>query len=130
MSPPLHRTGYLLPLHHVPKELWRPLLSDSEVCGLHLRLHERRTHVLSFERLRTERLLRGMRFANRVFYDGNPNVGVLLGSLDHPEDWPLTKDAVWGHTDHVYIKSRIPWHEDNDGLQQNASDREEGENVP
>ena len=71
-----------------------------------------------------------MRFANRVFYDGNPNVGVLLGSLDHPEDWPLTKDAVWGQTEHVYIGSKLPWYEVNDGLQQNASDREEDENVP
>ena len=26
-------------------------------------------------------------------YEGNPNVWALVGSLDHPEDWPLTKDA-------------------------------------
>jgi hypothetical protein len=57
-------------------------------------------------------------------YDGSPNVRVLFGSLDHYKDGPLTKDAAWGQTEHVFIKTKVSWYEVNDGLQQNASDRE------
>jgi hypothetical protein len=57
-------------------------------------------------------------------YDGSPNVRVLFGSLDHHKDWPLTKDAAWGQTEHVFIKTKVSWYEVNDGLQQNVSDRE------
>ena len=52
-------------------------------------------------------------------YDGNPDAWILFGSLDHPEDWPLTRDAAWGQTEHVFIKSKVPWYEINDGLPQN-----------
>ena len=49
-------------------------------------------------------------------YEGNPNAWILIGSLDHPEDWPLTKDAPWGRSGHWYIEARVPWYEISDGL--------------
>ena len=27
------------------------------------------------------------------FYAGSPDVWIYVGSLDHPQDWPMTKDA-------------------------------------
>lgn len=51
-------------------------------------------------------------------YEGNPNVWVLVGSLDHPGDWPLTKDARWGQSAHWYIETKVPWYEITDGLPQ------------
>ena len=53
-------------------------------------------------------------------YEGNPNVWVLVGSLDHPGDWPLTKDARWGQSAHWYIETKVPWYEITDGLPQDA----------
>ena len=32
------------------------------------------------------------------FYEGSPNVWVKIGSLDHPDDWPMIKGAPWGHS--------------------------------
>ena len=29
------------------------------------------------------------------FYAGNSTVWIKIGSLDHPEDWPMTPDASW-----------------------------------
>jgi hypothetical protein len=55
-------------------------------------------------------------------YDGNQDVWVLFGSLDHPEDWPLTKDAALGRTEHVGIEAKVPWYEINDGLHQKMSE--------
>ena len=55
------------------------------------------------------------------FYAGNPDVWIYVGSLDHPEDWPMTKDASWGPTDHVYVDEKIPWYEIGDGLPQRTS---------
>ena len=87
---------FLLPLHHVPKNYGGLYQATVKFAGSTFAFEERRTQVLSFERLRTKRVLRGVRFADRVLYDGNQDVWVLFGSLDHPEDWPLTKDAVLG----------------------------------
>lgn len=42
-------------------------------------------------------------------YEGVPLVWVLLGSLDHPEDWPLTAGAKWGEVLHVCIETKVPW---------------------
>jgi hypothetical protein len=53
-------------------------------------------------------------------YEGNPGVWVLVGSLDRPGDWPLTKDASWGQSGHWYVESKVPWHEINDGLPQRS----------
>lgn len=55
------------------------------------------------------------------FYAGNPDVWIYVGSLDHPEDWPMTKDASWGLSEHVYIDEKIPWYEIGDGLPQRTS---------
>ena len=55
------------------------------------------------------------------FYAGNPDVWISIGSLDHPEDWPVTKDASWGPSEHVYVDEKIPWYEIGDGLPQLTS---------
>ena len=55
-------------------------------------------------------------------YDGNPDVWVTVGSLDHPEHWPLTPDADWGPSRHVETDSRVPWHLPADGLPQAPGD--------
>lgn len=55
------------------------------------------------------------------FYAGNPDVWIYVGSLDHPEDWPMTKDASWGISEHVFVDEKIPWYEISDGLPQLTS---------
>lgn len=55
------------------------------------------------------------------FYEGNPDVWIYIGSLDNPEDWPMTEDAAWGPTDHVYVDEKVPWYEVSDGLAQRTS---------
>jgi hypothetical protein len=55
------------------------------------------------------------------FYAGNPDVWIYVGSLDHPEDWPMTKDASWGPTEHVFVDEKIAWCEIDDGLPQLTS---------
>jgi hypothetical protein len=55
------------------------------------------------------------------FYEGNPDVWIYVGSLDHPEDWPMTKDASWGPTEHVYADEKVSWYEIGDGLPQRTS---------
>ena len=47
---------------------------------------------------------------------------MLLGSLDHPEDWPFVPGAVWGSVAHVCVESKIPWYEIADGLPQKTSE--------
>jgi hypothetical protein len=70
---------------------------------------------------------RSSKFARRGFcdscgspliflYEGNPDCYVLLGSLDHPEDWPFTKDAQWGPTVHWFTEKKVAWQEISDGL--------------
>jgi hypothetical protein len=54
-------------------------------------------------------------------FEGNTDVWISVGSLDYPEDWPLTKDASWGQSTHSYIDSKVPWYEINDGLPQRTS---------
>lgn len=51
-------------------------------------------------------------------YESNPDVWVLIGSLDHPEDWPLTRGASWGEVVHTHPDAKIPWHDIDDGLRQ------------
>src|SRR5262245_47619469 len=55
------------------------------------------------------------------FYEGNPQVWINIGSLDNPEDWPMTKDASWGRSAHWYTDTKIPWNEISDGLPQPTS---------
>jgi len=55
------------------------------------------------------------------FYEGNPDVWIKIGSLDHPEDWPMTKDASWGRSIHWHTDTKVPWYEISDGLPQPTS---------
>ena len=51
-------------------------------------------------------------------YDTGVDLWVALGSLDHPEDWPMTPGAAWGASTHVQTATRVPWHAIDDGLPQ------------
>ena len=55
-------------------------------------------------------------------YDGNPDLWVLFGSLDRPNDWPLTRDGDWGSLAHVAIETKVAWYEIADGLPQKSSE--------
>lgn len=44
-----------------------------------------------------------------IFRDGTATHGVMVGTLDHPEDWPPT-------TAHSGMESRIPWDTIHDDL--------------
>jgi hypothetical protein len=55
-------------------------------------------------------------------YEGNPDAWVVIGSLDHPENWPLTKDASWGQIAHVHVDAKVPWYVIHDGLPQRTSE--------
>lgn len=54
-------------------------------------------------------------------YDTAADLWLTLGSLDHPEDWPMTPGAAWGATSHTQATARVPWHEIDDGLPQLAA---------
>jgi hypothetical protein len=54
------------------------------------------------------------------FYEGNSNVWIKIGSLDHPEDWPMTKGASWGRSGHAHVDTKVPWHEIADDLPQST----------
>jgi len=54
-------------------------------------------------------------------YDGASDLWLALGSLDHPEDWPMTPQATWGATAHTQTGTRIPWHTLADGLPELAA---------
>ena len=43
-------------------------------------------------------------------YKDDPDPIVIIGSLDHPEDWPMES--------HVGIESKVPWHVIGDDLPQ------------
>jgi hypothetical protein len=54
-------------------------------------------------------------------WDGNPAVWITHGSLDRPEDWPMTDDATWGPSVHACVETRLPWLVIRDGLEQRPS---------
>lgn len=54
------------------------------------------------------------------FYEGNPDVWIKIGTLDHPEDWPMTKDASWGPSEHIHADDKISWEQIGDALPQSA----------
>lgn len=54
-------------------------------------------------------------------YEGISDVWILIGSLDHPEDWPMTKDASWGQSHHNDVEFKVPWEEINDGVPHSTS---------
>jgi hypothetical protein len=55
-------------------------------------------------------------------YEGSPEVWVAIGSLDHPEDWPLVKDAQWGKISHYHVERKVPWLKIEDGLDQRSTE--------
>jgi hypothetical protein len=57
------------------------------------------------------------------FYDDLPDVWIKIGSLDHPEDWPMTSGAAWGRSSHIHSADRIAWERIDDGLPQHAGVR-------
>ena len=52
----------------------------------------------------------------------DPIVSVGIGSFDHPEDWPMTKDASWGRSQHIYVGSKVAWNAITDGLPQRETE--------
>lgn len=57
-------------------------------------------------------------------FDRDSHVWVLIGTLDHPGDWPLTAEASWGQIMHVYVDNKIAWSVIDDGLPQLTSETE------
>ncbi len=51
-------------------------------------------------------------------YDEDPAEWIMLGSLDHPDDWPMTAEAPWGKVVHTQTDFKIEWEVLNDGLPQ------------
>jgi hypothetical protein len=51
-------------------------------------------------------------------YDGSSGPAIMVGTLDHPEDWPPT----WEHSG---IESRVPWYRINDDLPQTTTEESE-----
>jgi hypothetical protein len=52
------------------------------------------------------------------WYVDDPEPGVTIGTLDHPEDWPPDSH-------HNGIESKVPWHVITDDLRQQRSDESE-----
>ena len=52
-----------------------------------------------------------------VIYDEDPEPVIYIGSLDHPDDWPLTQDGWWGH---AYVDEKVSWYEIPDDAPQYA----------
>lgn len=57
-----------------------------------------------------------------VTYDDDPSTVVFVGSLDHPDDWPLSNEGWWGHQ---HVDAKVSWHVISDDLPQFASDHPE-----
>ena len=51
-------------------------------------------------------------------YDGSSGPAIMVGTLDHPEDWPPT----WEHSG---IESKVPWFEISDDLPQTTTEESE-----
>jgi hypothetical protein len=51
-------------------------------------------------------------------YDGDTGPAIMVGTLDHPEDWPPT----WEHSG---IESKVPWYEISDDLPQTTTQESE-----
>ena len=114
--------GILLPLYNVQEALRRPLRRGCEISGSRRQVHEEPAQVPLFERLGQARLLLRLRLIGSVLLRGDPDAWMSVGSLDHPEDWPMTKHASWGPSIHVFIDTKIPWYEISDGLPQRELD--------
>ncbi len=51
-------------------------------------------------------------------YDGSEGPAIMIGTLDHPEDWP----ATWQHSG---IESKVPWYTISDDLPQTRTEESE-----
>jgi hypothetical protein len=51
-------------------------------------------------------------------YDGSSDPAIMVGTLDHPEDWPPT----WEHSG---VESKVPWFEISDDLPQTTTEESE-----
>jgi hypothetical protein len=63
-------------------------------------------------------------------YDENPAPVIFIGTLDHPDDWPLTQEGWSGH---AYVDDKVSWHVISDDLPQfalNYPDIPEGQTEP
>ncbi len=56
-------------------------------------------------------------------YVGDPHVIIAIGTLDHPEDWPLEQEGWMGH---VFVADKVPWEVISDGLPQLDQNRPGG----
>lgn len=56
-----------------------------------------------------------------VYDNADADFWLTIGSLDHPEDWPMTKAATWGPTVHTLVDRKVSWQEIDDGLAQRTS---------
>jgi hypothetical protein len=72
---------------------------------------------------------RSSRFATRSFcadcgspmpfqFDASQDVWIKIGTLNHPEDWPMTDGAAWGPSQHTFVGSKIAWEQLGDHLPQ------------
>jgi|SRR5687767_7467616 len=57
-----------------------------------------------------------------VYDSDDSDFWISVGSLDHPEDWPLTRSATWGPVVHGHVDSKIAWQEFGDGLPQRTGE--------
>ena len=57
-----------------------------------------------------------------VIYDEDPNPVVFTGSLDHPDDWPLTQEGWSGH---AFVNDKVSWHVISDDMPQFATSHPE-----
>lgn len=55
------------------------------------------------------------------FFDATEDVWIKIGTLDHPEDWPMKKHAPWGPTKHWYVDFKISWETISDGLPEHSA---------
>ena len=55
-------------------------------------------------------------------YDEEPAPYVFIGSLDHPDDWPLTQE---GWSSHAFVNDKVSWHVISDDMPQFATSHTE-----
>ncbi len=51
-------------------------------------------------------------------FDETPSLWVYVGSLDNPDDWPLSTEGWCGH---IFVDDKVSWYEIKDGLSQHAA---------
>jgi hypothetical protein len=51
-------------------------------------------------------------------FDASQDVWIKIGTLNHPEDWPMTDGAAWGPSQHTFVGSKIAWEQLGDHLPQ------------